>query len=250
MKYQLNDYNGVIIDPTSFSYEKHDLQLALQGLLVFMASEQKGLAWITLPILQCESIALFVAHGFIFHSCLPESLTLVRKPQESTYVPFVPTHIVGAGAILINEHNEILVVRDQGRTGFNLPGGHVDPGERIQDSIVREVLEETGIEASFESILGFTTRHPYEFGKSNIHFICRLKPLTLAINVIDTDEIAEAKWVSVQSYLADEANGMTNRQVVSQVAKSQGLTIADFQNNSGLYKKQEIFMALAVDFKP
>jgi 8-oxo-dGTP pyrophosphatase MutT (NUDIX family) len=244
MKFRLNDYNGVIIDPTSFSYEKHDLEVALQGLLVYLERDRKGLAWITLPIHRSESIALFIAYGFIFHSCLPETLTLVRKPQESTYVPFVPTHIVGGGAIVINQHNEILVVRDRGRTGFNLPGGHVDPGERIQDSIVREVLEETGIEAEFEAILGFTTRHPYEFGKSNIHFICRLKPLTQTINVIDTDEIEEARWLSVDSYLADEANGMTNRQIVSEVAASKGLVVAEFQNNSGHFKKQEIFMAV------
>lgn len=244
MKYVLNDYNGVIIDPTSFSFEKEDLEIALQGFLLFMESEKKGLAWITLPITRSLSIEQFVAHGFVFHSCHPESLTLVRKPLESTYVPFIPTHIVGAGAIVINEHNEILVVRDRGFTGFNLPGGHVDPGERIQDSIVREVLEETGIETSFEAILGFTTRHPYEFGKSNIHFICRLKPLTQAINVIDTDEIAEAKWVPVDSYLADEKNGLTNREIVSQIAHSQGLTVAQFQNNSGRFNKQEIFMAV------
>lgn len=243
MKYELNDYNGVIIDPDSFSYEKADLEIAIRGLLVFMERENKGLAWITLPVSRSGSIEQFVAHGFVFHSCLPETLTLVRKPQESTYVPFTPTHIVGAGAILINQHNEILVVRDQGRTGFNLPGGHVDDGERIQDSIVREVLEETGVEARFESILGFTTRHPYEFGKSNIHFICRLKPLTQTINVIDTDEIAEARWMSVESYLADEKNGQINREIVSQIAGRQGLVIADFQN-SGRFKKQEMFMAI------
>lgn len=244
MKYKLNDYNGVIIDPTSFSFEKAGLDAAIKGFLLFMETEKKGLAWITLPISRTSSIEQFVAHGFIFHSCLPDSLTLVRKPQESTYVPFIPTHIVGAGAIVINQHNEILVVRDQGFTGFNLPGGHVDPGERIQDSIIREVLEETGIEVSFEAILGFTTRHPYEFGKSNIHFICRLKPLTQAINVIDTDEIAEAKWIPIENYLADEKNGLTNREIVSQIAESNGLTIAAFQNNSGRFKKQEIFMAV------
>jgi 8-oxo-dGTP pyrophosphatase MutT (NUDIX family) len=247
MKFELNNFNGVIIDPTSFSFDKPDLELALQGLLTFIEREQKSLAWITLPIGQSESIAQFVAHGFSFHSCLPDSLTLVRKPQESTFVPFVPTHILGAGAVLINPRNEVLVVRVRGSKGFNLPGGHVDPGERIQDSIVREVLEETGVQARFESIVGFTTRHPYEFGKSNMHFICRLQPLTETINIIDTDEIEEAKWMPIEHYLTDETNGLTNRQFVSQVAHSQGLIVADYPGNSGRYKKQEIFMAIAPD---
>lgn len=244
MKFDLNNFNGVIIDPTSFSFERADLEIALQGLLAYLHKEQKGIAWITLPISQSASVAQFVAHGFIFHSCLPDSLTLVRKLEESTYVPFVPTHIVGAGAVLINTRNEILLVRDHDSTRFNLPGGHVDPGERIQDSIVREVLEETGIEASFESILGFTTRYPYELGKSNIHFICRLQPLTETVNIIDTDEIAEARWVPVDSYLADPKNSATNRQAVSLTAGNTGLLAANFDGNSGRFQKQEIFMAL------
>ena len=84
-------------------------------------------------------------------------LTLVRRPFNQAFVPFIPTHTVGAGAIVIHDAGELLVVRARGTTGFKLPGGHVDAAKRIQDSIEREVLEETGIESKCKSIVAFTT---------------------------------------------------------------------------------------------
>lgn len=245
MKYQLNAFNGVIIDPLTLPEDDEQLRAALDGLLAYLQHEEKGLAWITLPLARSAAIALFVDCGFGFHSCLPESLTLVRQPAPSTFVPFVPTHILGAGAIVMNPAGEILVVRERGRTGFNLPGGHIDAGERIEDGIVREVLEETGVETRFESIIGFTTRHPYEFGKSNMHFYCRLVALTSAINILDTDEIEQAGWMAVDEYLANPANSTTNRQVLARASGNTGLLKVEFQGNIGAYRKQEIFMAVS-----
>ncbi|AZF64118.1 hypothetical protein [Pseudomonas sp. LBUM920] len=52
----------------------------------------------------------------------------------------------------------------------------------------REVLEETGIESKCESTVAFTRKHSYQFGKSNISFICRMTPLAQRINILDTAE--------------------------------------------------------------
>lgn len=62
--------------------------------------------------------------------------------------------------ILINENDEILVLH---RSVFpelpekshkpDLPGGHVEPGEREGTAVVREVLEETGIVVPLQDIV-------------------------------------------------------------------------------------------------
>lgn len=243
MEFKRDKFNGIIVDPDSLPDDPQAFRDAVDGLVAFIERERLALAWVTLPITNAQGIPVFTAAGFSFHSCLSDQLTLVRRPFEQAFVPFVPTHTVGAGAIVINDAGELLVIRERGTTGFKLPGGHVDPAERIQDSIEREVLEETGIESKCDSIVAFTTKHPYQFGKSNIHFICRMTALTQRINILDTDEIEEAKWVDLQAYLADSGNSLSNRQLVRDVAFSQGLVHTEYSANTGPQKKQEIFTA-------
>ncbi|WP_159245496.1 NUDIX hydrolase [Pseudomonas koreensis] len=245
MRFDLDRFNGVVIDPTSLPADIGDLIIDIDELITYLTLQQKSLAWISIPITSAASIPLFINAGFTFHSCLRDVLTLVRQPEHQTFVPFVPTHTIGAGAIVLSDTNEILVVKERGSTGFKLPGGHVEATERIQDSIQREVLEETGIDAEFESIVDFTTKHPYQFGKSNLHFICQMRALTHAINILDVDEIEDAIWISLDSYISDPTNSLSNREMISRVAFSSGLMATDISGNSGPHRKHEIFMAVS-----
>ncbi|WP_053157996.1 NUDIX domain-containing protein [Pseudomonas sp. Pf153] len=242
MKFELDKFNGVIIDPTSLPTTTGELKTDLEDLLVYLKFHDKSLSWISLPITLAESIPLFIKAGFTFHSCLREELTLVRQPSVNAFIPFIPTHTIGAGAIVLNETNEILLIKERGTTGFKLPGGYVELGERIQHSIQREVFEETGIESVFESIVGFTTRHPHQLGKSNLHFICRMKALTQKINILDTAEIEDAKWIPLITYISEPSNSLTDRQMVDAVAYRAGLIATDFSGNIEPYKRMEIFI--------
>lgn len=56
-----------------------------------------------------------------------------------------PKHIVSAAAIVMNENNEILLIRGP-RRGWEMPGGQVEEGESLQDAAVRETKEESGID--------------------------------------------------------------------------------------------------------
>ncbi len=63
--------------------------------------------------------------------------------------------VVGAGGVVFNPKNEVLLIRDcQGYWCF--PKGHVDPGEISEQTAIREILEETGIASSIRAPLEAT----------------------------------------------------------------------------------------------
>lgn len=241
MKFTLDKFNGLIVDSLSIPENESEFKKHLTEITDFAVNENKNLIWLTLPIEKSHLVKPATTLGFVFHNCLESELTLIRKSPTTTFIPFIPTHTLGAGAIVLNARDEILVIKEHYQKGYKLPGGHIELGERIESAIVREVFEETGVEATFDSIVGFTTKHPFQFGKSNLYFVCRLNPITETIAIQDLDEIADAKWISIADYIHDTQNGPFNRQMVKSLAKSVGLSLVHLDGNDGPHKKQETF---------
>jgi len=57
----------------------------------------------------------------------------------------IPKHSIAAAAIVINEENEILLIKGPKR-GWEMSGGQVEEGESIVQAAIRETKEESGIE--------------------------------------------------------------------------------------------------------
>ncbi len=64
-----------------------------------------------------------------------------------------PKHIVSAAAIVINENNEILLIKGP-RRGWEMPGGQVEEGESLSDAAIRETKEEAGIDIEIIKFCG------------------------------------------------------------------------------------------------
>jgi len=64
-----------------------------------------------------------------------------------------PKHIVSAAAIVINENNEILLIKGP-RRGWEMPGGQVEEGESLSDAAIRETKEEAGIDIELIKFCG------------------------------------------------------------------------------------------------
>ena len=95
----------------------------------------------------------------------------------------MPVHILAAAGIVINEKNEILMVKNL-RRGWEFPGGQVEAGENVINGVKREILEETGIEAEVGEVFCIssnTGKYPGYNGVKEIptkiilDFICHAK---------------------------------------------------------------------------
>lgn len=58
----------------------------------------------------------------------------------------------GAAAIIVNEQGQILLQSRADRDKWGLPGGCQELGERFQDTIIREVKEETNLDINEEDL--------------------------------------------------------------------------------------------------
>lgn len=58
----------------------------------------------------------------------------------------------GAAAIIINENGQILLQSRADRARWGLPGGCQELGERFQDTVIREVKEETNLDVKEEDL--------------------------------------------------------------------------------------------------
>jgi ADP-ribose pyrophosphatase YjhB (NUDIX family) len=63
---------------------------------------------------------------------------------------------LGVGAIVVRDGALLMVRRDKepARGLWSVPGGHVEPGEYLQDAVRREVREETGLEVAVDHLVG------------------------------------------------------------------------------------------------
>lgn len=201
----LDPFNGITIDEKSLPSSKIGFENQLNVLLEDVKNS-RNLIWIYIPRDKSSFIEITSKYGFIFHSCDEEYLLVVKRLFENAIIPTAANHTLGVGVVVINENNELLVIKEKINrgVGYKIPGGHIDNGELISTAAIREVYEETGIEIEFDGVISLGHFYPHQFRKTNLYVLCTAKPLTSKIDIKDSIEIEDAKWVDVDKYLCDE----------------------------------------------
>ncbi|KAK4846649.1 hypothetical protein QYF36_020278 [Acer negundo] len=167
--------------------------------------------WIKLPIEFSNLVEPTVKEGFRYHHAESDYLMLVKWiPETSDTLPVNASHRVGIGAFVMNDKGEVLVVQERngrfkGTNLWKLPTGTVDKGEDIWTAAIREVKEETGINTEFVEVLAFRQSHQSFFRKSDLFFVCMLRPCCFEIQKQDS-EIEAAQWMRVEDYAAQPFN--------------------------------------------
>jgi 8-oxo-dGTP diphosphatase len=128
----------------------------------------------------------------------------------------------GAAAVIFDDEGRILLVKENyGRRRYGYPGGAVEPRESPEDAIVREVREETGVDAAVDHLVGL---YRLEGGLLVHLFRCQVVSGTPAVPA--TGEIAEVGWYRADALPAPTTN-VLHHSLRDALAEKRGLLRTD-----------------------
>ncbi|KAB1984627.1 NUDIX hydrolase [Streptomyces triticiradicis] len=115
-----------------------------------------------------------------------------NAPKANSVVPSV-TAVVRDGS------GRLLLIHKTDNDLWALPGGGHDIGERIGDTVVREVAEETGIDVEVDSIVGLYTDPghvlAYDDGEVRQQFSICFRAHAIGGSLRTSSESKEVRWV-------------------------------------------------------
>lgn len=121
----------------------------------------------------------------------------MRKLYERRIILNYPE--VTVGAVIINPDNKILLCKShKWNNKYVIPGGHIESGEKMEEALKREILEETGLNIFDIELLSIKESIYNESFYEDRHFIfidfiCKTDSYDVFLN----EEAEEYVWVKL-----------------------------------------------------
>jgi ADP-ribose pyrophosphatase YjhB (NUDIX family) len=93
-------------------------------------------------------------NGAVSRDLVSNALAYAEPVVEDPQAPPAPVHSVSVAGVVVREDGRVLVIRRADNGRWEPPGGVLERGESIEDGVVREVYEETGIKVRVERLSG------------------------------------------------------------------------------------------------
>ena len=111
------------------------------------------------------------------YACLSDLQTEIIRDRFCRELGYI-TPKVGVSAAVFNPEGEILLVHRTDDLSWCLPCGWAEVNETPQESLAREVIEETGLRVEVKNLIRLGTRMPGDFGlphtSYHLEFFCEI----------------------------------------------------------------------------
>ena len=132
------------------------------------------------------------------------------------------THFVSVAGLVYNDKDEVLLLESP-RRGWEYPGGMVEPGETLQDALIREIKEETGADVEITGFIGVCKNIQKDV--VNIDFSCKYIGGELATS----DESLHVKWVNKDDALNLVTFPLTKKRLENMLTTGETISCFNFK---------------------
>jgi len=113
----------------------------------------------------------------------------------------LPKKRVGTSMMIVNENEEIIIVKPVYREYWSLPGGIVEQHESPRSACIREVKEEVGIDIVNPRCLCVHWEAPTDNKEESVRFVFLGASTQTHFNLESSDEIAECRFSPITEAL-------------------------------------------------
>lgn len=103
-----------------------------------------------------------------------------------------PQFVIAAFGMIFDEKQRVLLCHRRDYDLWNLPGGTMEPGESPWECVIREIKEETGLDAETVRLVGIYNKP--ERNEICFSFACRITGGSLTLN----DEADRIEYFAIQ----------------------------------------------------
>ena len=143
-------------------------------------------------------------------------MSTVLPPEE--YYNSLPRKYLGSGMLILNNQNEVLIVKPCYKEPWEIPGGIVEANEAPQETCEREVKEELGLDIKPKQLLivDFSTRSGFKGDAIMMLFFGGiLSDEQIAKIKLPDDELSEFRFVDVET-----AKTLVTERLVKRIPKA------------------------------
>lgn len=133
-------------------------------------------------------------------------------------------HFVSVAGFVTNENDEVLLVKSPKR-GWEFPGGMVEPGESLQEALIREIFEESGIHVTITGFIGVYKNIKRDI--VNLDFCCKYESGTPTTS----EESLEVGWFKMNGVIEMMENLLYKTRITNMLSRNPNMFCYSFSND-------------------
>ena len=133
-------------------------------------------------------------------------------------------HVGCAGLLFDENHEKFLLTKRADNGQWCIPGGHMEPGESVAETVIREILEETGLEVEIVKLIGvYSSPHikvEYQPGQSMQPVVFNFELRQVGGELGTSDEVTEYGFFSLEELENIDFMSIHKQRIIDALANS------------------------------